>query len=194
MRRLHLPTGSRPVGEISQPPIADPEEVVGDGAAFAPAAMLYRERTLNMRRLRRLLMIMLIVMALALIVIQLVPVDRSNPPVSMNVSAPERVQRVLRNSCYDCHSNETTWPWYSKVAPVSWYIANDVHEGRKHINFSTWDKYPAEKRRDIIAEAFEEVSEGAMPMPNYLRLHPGARLTDADVEALRQWLTTEGGD
>lgn len=146
-----------------------------------------------MRIFRRILMIILIVLVLALIVIQFIPVDRSNPPVTMNVTAPEGVQQVLRNSCYACHSNETVWPWYSKIAPVSWYVADDVHEGRRHLNFSTWDKYSPEKRLRKIEEAFEEVSEGGMPLPNYVRMHPGAKLSEADVDVFKQWLIAEGG-
>ena len=70
-----------------------------------------------------------------LILIQFAPVDRSNPSVTGEVSAPDPIMAVLRNSCYDCHSNETRWPWYSRVAPLSWRIAQHVREGRGHLNF-----------------------------------------------------------
>jgi hypothetical protein len=126
----------------------------------------------------------------ALLLIQLVPVDRENPPVTSEVAAPEPVRAVLRRSCYDCHSHETRWPWYARVAPVSWLVAHDVHEGREHLNFSTWDRYDAKKRRELREEAWEEVDEGEMPLWFYLPLHPDARLSDADRAALRAW----GGD
>jgi hypothetical protein len=70
------------------------------------------------------------------ILIQLIPIRRDNPPATGSVAAPPEVMSILRRSCYDCHSNETIWPWYSRVAPVSWLVARDVHEGRRHVNFS----------------------------------------------------------
>ena len=121
--------------------------------------------------------------------IQAVPVDRSNPTVTMEVDAPPEVMGVLRGSCYDCHSNEVDWPWYSYIAPVSWLIAKDVREGREHVNFTTWDRYSPSERRDIIEEVYEETSEGEMPLPIYLRMHPNAELTQNDLLTLRSWGT-----
>ena len=84
---------------------------------------------------------MVLVFAVVLFVaIQLVPVDRSNPPVEADLEAPEAVTAVLRTACYDCHSNETHWPWYSYVAPVSWLVAHDVEEARSEFSFSRWEK------------------------------------------------------
>ncbi|MEJ2720875.1 MAG: heme-binding domain-containing protein, partial [bacterium] len=79
----------------------------------------------------------LIVLAVLVVAIQFVPIDRSNPPIGENINAPAAVTRILRESCYDCHSNETRWPWYAYVAPVSWMLSLHVHEGRDHLNFST---------------------------------------------------------
>jgi hypothetical protein len=81
--------------------------------------------------------IILSTIALA-IAIQLAPIDHDNPPATASVTAPAPVASILRRACYDCHSHETTWPWYSYVAPVSWLVARDVHEGRRHMDFSTW--------------------------------------------------------
>jgi hypothetical protein len=125
-----------------------------------------------------------------LILIQFAPVDRSNPPVTGEVSAPDPVMAVLRSSCYDCHSNETRWPWYSRVAPLSWRIAQHVREGREHINFSEWQGLPLEDREDAMEEMWEELEKGAMPLPDYLRMHPEAVLTEPHREVLRRW--TEG--
>src|SRR5450759_484008 len=74
----------------------------------------------------------------ALGAIQLIPVDRTNPPVQKEMPAPPDVQAILRRSCYDCHSNETVWLWYSKVAPISWLVSRDVRQGRRELNFSDW--------------------------------------------------------
>ena len=141
--------------------------------------------------LKRLAFVALGMPAIILIGIQFVPVDRSNPPVTQVVDAPPEVMTILRRACFDCHSNETVWPWYSKVAPISWLVADDVHEAREHFNFSTWDEYDAEDRADILEEVWDEVEEGHMPLPNYLRLHPEAVLDGADLAALKAW--TGGG-
>jgi len=119
--------------------------------------------------------------------IQLVPVPRENPPVSEEVPAPDEVRAILERSCYDCHSHEVRWPWYSRVAPVSWLVAYDVRHARKHLNFSTWDRYDAKKRRKNLEDLWEEVHEGEMPLWYYLPMHPEARLSDADKQRLRLW-------
>lgn len=116
------------------------------------------------------------------IVIQLVPVERTNPPVTREIrwNAPETAE-IARRACYDCHSNETVWPWYAYVAPVSWRVAEHVEHGREHMNFSEWDT-PNEDADEIV----EVLEEGEMPLPDYLRLHAEARLTDEELEAFIQ--------
>jgi hypothetical protein len=132
---------------------------------------------------RRVILIAIAALAAA----QLVPVSRQNPPVQQEVPAPPQVREVLRRSCYDCHSNETRWPWYSRVAPVSWLVAYDVRHARGHANFSTWDKYDEKKRADILDDIWQEVRDHEMPLFYYLPLHPQARLSDVDRELLHQW-------
>lgn len=133
------------------------------------------------------LRIAVIVLAVVVVAIQVVPVDRSNPPVTGEVQAPPEVMDVLRTSCYDCHSHETRWPWYAYVAPVSWLVAEDVEHGREHVNFSTWAQDDAEDRAEHLEEIWEEVEEGKMPLKKYLVVHGEARLTDAQREVLRAW-------
>ncbi len=114
--------------------------------------------------------------------IQLVPYgrDHSNPPVTSEPQWDSTATRDLaKRACFDCHSNETVWPWYSHVAPVSWLLQRDVDEGRSKLNFSEWDK--PQKEAD---EAAKEVREGEMPPWFYLPTHPEARLTDAEKQAL----------
>lgn len=142
---------------------------------------------MNKTRLRRLLKLTLAGAAAFLLVAQLVPVDRTNPPVESEVNAPLEVIAVLRKACYDCHSNETVWPWYSGVAPVSWLAAKDVREGREEINYSTWGRYTAEERAEKREETWHEVEEREMPLSFYLLMHPKARLSGADQEVLRAW-------
>ncbi|MBK8207167.1 MAG: heme-binding domain-containing protein [Planctomycetes bacterium] len=114
--------------------------------------------------------------------IQLVPYgrDHTNPPVTAEPAWDSpRTRELAKAACFDCHSNETVWPWYSHVAPVSWLVQRDTDEGRRKLNFSEWDK--PQKEADEAAEA---VREGEMPMWIYLPAHPEARLSDADKQAL----------
>ena len=90
-------------------------------------------------------------------------------------------------ACFDCHSNETVWPWYSRVAPASWLLAKDVREGRAELNFSSWSRYSAKKQRKLLRESLTEVKEGEMPLWVYLVGHREARLSDADRAALERW-------
>lgn len=131
-----------------------------------------------------------VVMAVVLVGIQFIPVNRSNPPVEEEILTPPDVKAILKRACYDCHSHETIWPGYSQVAPVSWLLAWDVGEGREELNFSTWNRYGQKKRDKIIKEIWEEVQEGEMPPWFYLPLHPDARLSDNDRSVLRAWTTS----
>lgn len=137
-----------------------------------------------MRRMFRRTMLVLVV---AFVGIQLIPVERTNPPVEEEVAAPSEVRSLLRRACYDCHSNETRWPWYSRVAPISWLVARDVREGREELNFSTWNRISTRDRLDAMHESWEKVQEGEMPPWFYLPPHPEAQLSPADRELLRQW-------
>ncbi len=131
-----------------------------------------------MRRLKQIAL----VLGVLFVAIQLVPYGRGhdNPAVVQGPTwdSPE-TEALARRACFDCHSNETTWPWYSHVAPVSWLVQHDVEDGRKHLNFSRFDQ-----PQKHAHEAGEEVEEGEMPMKIYLVTHPEARLTDAETAAL----------
>jgi len=139
-----------------------------------------------------MLRIIIIVVIILLVGIQFVPMSKTNPPVTGEIKAPENVMQILRTSCYDCHSNEVVWPWYSNIAPMSWLVVYDVSEAREHINFSEWQSYSAEDKADDIEEIWEEVEEGHMPLWYYLPLHPEARLSDKDKETLKIWVESGG--
>lgn len=126
-------------------------------------------------------------LGVVLVGIQLVPVDRTNPPVTGEVPAPDDVRAVLERSCWDCHSNETSWPWYSRVAPASWLVAEDVEDGRRHANFSTWDRYDAEERDEVMEEVVEVMEGEEMPLWQYTLLHRDAQLSRAERERLIEW-------
>jgi len=123
-----------------------------------------------------------------LVLIQLWPAGRSNPPTTAGLDAPPEVTSILRRACFDCHSNETRWPWYSYVAPVSWWMVHDVDEGRAELNFSDWGSYEPKKRERRSQKVIEEIENGAMPPDNYLRLHGDARLSAGELEILRKWV------
>jgi hypothetical protein len=129
----------------------------------------------------------LIGVPLVLGLMQLVSFDRTNPPVTGEIHAPPAIKALLRRACYDCHSNETTWPWYSRVAPASWLLHRDVVEGRRHLNFSEWSAIPAEKRVRRMKDLVEEVSEGGMPPWFYLPMHAAAHLSAEEKQALESW-------
>jgi len=126
------------------------------------------------------------------LVIQLVPVDRSNPPVVADFDGPVEVKQILQRSCYDCHSNTSEWPWYSYVAPVSWLVAYDVAEGREELNFSDWQRFAGDAH--LLEEIPEEVEEGEMPMPIYLLTHRDAKVSRQELATLKSYFGGDGGD
>ena len=119
--------------------------------------------------------------------IQFIPVNRTNPPVTGEIEAPEEVMAILHRSCFDCHSNETKWPWYSYVAPASWLVAKDVRDGRGHINFSEWADYNSKQKEHKQEECGEMVAIGEMPLWFYLPLHSESNLSEEDIELLVNW-------
>jgi hypothetical protein len=128
-----------------------------------------------------------IVLIVVLIAIQFVPIERINPPVESDVPAPAELKTVLRRSCYDCHSNETRWPWYARVAPVSFLLASDVKEGRREVNFSVWGQYTVSRRARKLKEIREQVEGNKMPQWYYVLLHPEAKLSAGDKEMIINW-------
>lgn len=138
-----------------------------------------------------------VVIVILLLAVQLYPVDRSNPEVVADILAPENVKSILRRACYDCHSNETKWHWYSYIAPGSILIASDVHVGREALNFSEWgDYYDEEETPEMfLDECWESIETGEMPLWFYVYpIHPEAVLTDEDLNILKQWCGVEEED
>ena len=135
----------------------------------------------------------LYVFAALVLLIQLIPLSRTNPPVTSDITAAPQIKEILKRSCYDCHSHETVWPWYSKIAPVSWLVGHDVKEGRSHLNFSTWGQYDESRKQRKLAEIGEEIQEDKMPLGIYLVMHRDARLSEADLTLIRGWLRENAG-
>ncbi len=124
------------------------------------------------------------------VIIQLIPVNQTNPPIVRDAGAPEEVRDILLTSCYDCHSNESIWPWYSRIAPGSFLITRDVIEGRKHLNFSEFSDLNEYDSTKIAAEIIEVIKEEQMPILPYLLLHPKASLRDSEAKILINWAKT----
>jgi hypothetical protein len=147
--------------------------------------------------MKRVLKIVVIVAAIAFIVIQFIPVDKTNPPIdptktieaSMNV--PPDVQQILARSCNDCHSNKTEYPWYSNIAPVSWWLKNHITEARHELNFSEWGTYNEKKKAHKLEEICGETRSHAMPLPSYLWIHRDAVLSESDIATLCNWTEAE---
>ncbi len=129
--------------------------------------------------------------ALAVFVImQFFRIDKTNPPVKQENNfvaiyhTPEAIQTTLKNACYDCHSNESKYPWYSNVAPVSWLLKSHINEGREHLNFSEFGAYNNDQKSHVLEECIEEIEKGKMPMRQYILTHPEADLTEEEQTAL----------
>ena len=96
------------------------------------------------------------------------------------------VYNILKTACYDCHSNETVWPWYSKIAPFSWVVSNHVTEGKKALNFSTWENYNQEEKDEKIKDIYR-TAYASMPLPSYIFAHENADLTKEQRSLIRNW-------
>jgi hypothetical protein len=130
----------------------------------------------------------------ALLLIQLIPAGRTNPPVTpsrslaAHMAVPPEVQSILKRACYDCHSSETVWPWYSHVAPVSWYVVHDVNVGRSHVNFQDWEAQENPKEGlEHLGLTCKLMQEGKMPPADYLLMHKNASVSAADTNAVCAW-------
>ena len=124
------------------------------------------------------------------IALQFVPVSRTNPPITQSLVWDSDQTRVLvGRACLDCHSNETKWPFYASIAPVSWLLSHHVNEGRANMNFSEWDQISTEKKLSLINKVDAQVKTANMPPGSYLLMHPEAQLTDSEKSALIDGLT-----
>lgn len=134
-----------------------------------------------------------IAILLLLAVFQLFRIDKRNPPVDPEkdfltmTKASVEIQNILKASCYDCHSNNSTYPWYTNIAPVSWWVKNHINEGRKHLNFSEWGNYSAKKSDHKLEEGVEMIEEGEMPMASYTLIHGEAKLNEQQKLLLMNW-------
>jgi hypothetical protein len=142
---------------------------------------------------RKSLKISAMILVALILVAQAIRIDKLNPPVLSEIQADPAVQPILRRACYNCHSNETVWPWYSNVAPASWLVASDVREGRSHVNFSEWGAYGSDVQSHKLVDIAEEVQDGEMPLWYYTLAHTEARLSPEERGRIRDWAKAASG-
>lgn len=129
----------------------------------------------------------------AFALIQFFPIDRTNQPVDTKVNfvdarkSPEKIRTLLKNACYDCHSDETVYPKYAFIAPVSWSVKSHVNEGREHLNFSAWQTYNKDLKENMLTKSIQTIQNKTMPMPGYIVYHKEANLSEAERALLIQY-------
>ena len=150
-----------------------------------------------MRKLLRVLKWVIVALAVIFIGIQFIRPARTNPAIDPSQTLEAQVQMspevssILARSCNDCHSNKTVWPWYTNVAPVSWWLTDHVNEGRKELNMSEFGRLPRDRQERKLRQMCDEVTDGMMPLSSYLPMHPSARLSEQDKKTLCDWTEEE---
>ncbi|MFM9905390.1 MAG: heme-binding domain-containing protein [Pyrinomonadaceae bacterium] len=146
---------------------------------------------------KKIFLILVALLAAAFIVLNFFPIDTTNPPVvptetlEAGVTVPPDISLILGRSCSDCHTNQTIYPWYSRIQPVAWYLKGHIDDGRRKLNFSVWNTYPAKKRSKKLEEICDQVESKEMPLPSYLWIHRDSILSDSDAKALCVWAKQE---
>ena len=147
--------------------------------------------------MKKILKWVLAVVVVVFVLLQFTNPARTNPPftpahdlMASNPPPPE-VAAILREACYDCHSDQTRWPWYSHVAPMSWLVANDVNGARRRLNFSDWPYDQPDRASRKLGTMGDNVQSGDMPPSDYTWMHPAARLTAAQRDAFVKWADAE---
>ena len=131
-----------------------------------------------------------------LVIIQFFGIDKTNPAVDKKTdflvmkNTPENVATLIKSACYDCHSNETTYPWYTNVQPIAWFVKKHIDEGRAELNFSTFGTYDIIKQAKKLKKAAHEVQDGEMPLTSYTIIHQNAKLSAEQNKTLEAYFTT----
>lgn len=135
----------------------------------------------------------LIILFVLFIIIQFFRIDQTNPPINKGMDfltakrTPEALANNIRNACYDCHSNETKYPWYTNIQPVAWFMKSHIDEGRKHLNFSTFATYEPKRQAHKLEECVEMIEKGEMPLESYILGHPEAKLTPVEKKEMMDY-------
>ena len=149
--------------------------------------------------MRKIVKIILIIGILGFVVIQFFqPAKNTSDDIKNNIltseELPENVKEILKTSCFDCHSNNTTYLWYHKIAPVSWLVSKDVIKGKKELNFSEWGEMDDYDKIGAIEDIRQEIEQKTMPIKPYIMMHPDAKLSDEEVAALTAWIDKKAAE
>lgn len=126
----------------------------------------------------------------AFLCLQLIRPEITNPAVAADSTLPEPVASIIKAKCYDCHSNQTELKWFDQVVPAYWLVAKDIRQARKVLNFSTWDSLKTPDQNGKMFEIFNQMSKGEMPLKDYTRLHPSAKISSGDLAIMKAYLVT----
>lgn len=141
----------------------------------------------------KILKLLILILFIVIVIIQFIPHDKpeviltNENDLIYNNQLPEHISVMLKESCYDCHSNETIYPWYSYMAPVSWLVVKDIREGREELNFSHWESQNKMDKAKNLDKIIDEVTDENMPMPIYTIMHTEAKLSNDDRLLLAEW-------
>ena len=138
--------------------------------------------------------IIAVVLLVAFVGIQFVPTERNQSDVVPKTdfmlvnSVPDHIKSKLQTSCYDCHSNNTSYPWYNKMQPVAWFLENHIEEGKAELNFSEWDSYSNRRKISKLKSIVSQIKENKMPLSSYTMIHKDALLDDIQKKEIIDWI------
>ncbi len=147
--------------------------------------------------LKKVLKVTALGLALLLIVLQFIGIDKTRPTIVDNetleaaVNVPADISLILGRSCNDCHSHKTVYPWYANIQPIGWFLRDHIEHGSEHLNFSVFNTYSLDKKAKKLVEICEEIEAGGMPLPSYLWIHRNALLSMSEKKALCEWTREE---
>ncbi|WP_432671522.1 heme-binding domain-containing protein [Flavobacterium sp. SM2513] len=140
--------------------------------------------------------IILLILAVVFVGIQFIPTKRNQsiavPHTDFMVVniVPENVSNILKTSCYDCHSNNTYYPWYNKIQPVAWFLENHIEEGKAELNFSEWENYSDRRKRSKLKSIVSQIEDDKMPLTSYALIHKDAKLTTKQKVEVIEWINS----
>jgi len=138
---------------------------------------------------------LIIVVIIVLVSIQFIPTKRNistrllETDVSKSFNVPREVQEIFKRSCYDCHSNNTVYPWYNKIQPISYLMENHIKEGKKELNFSNFGTYSKRKQKSKLKAIYNQIKDNEMPLWSYTLIHRNAKLFNKDKALIKKWAT-----
>ncbi len=140
--------------------------------------------------------IILLILTIVFVGIQFIPTKRNQSESVPNTdfmianNVPNNIKATLQTSCYDCHSNNTSYPWYNTVQPVAWFLENHIEEGKAELNFSEWDNYSNRRKKSKLKSIVSQIKDNKMPLSSYTMIHKDALLDDSQKKEIIDWITS----